>query len=276
MMRARSPALLLRLALAAGGQAVGAPAAAQSAGGRGPAATLVLTIRGGVVTGGGLWTVGPQPFCSQVGTACQPGAYDTLRLTRTLGASLVAGVGVSYFPSRTLGFQGEITYLGFSLDDGCTVLNGGASRETQQICGSIQGQSNTSGAISFFAGVLARAAAHRVLSPYLRAGVGLVAIDRSTVDVSGIDSTGQVFGVLIDDSPRELAFGAVLGAGLTFALGPGYQFRLEGQDVVSGLDRATGPAGASLRPPIASRAFHHFALTMGLDVVLEQKRGRRY
>ncbi len=269
MRPSRLPAPLALSLLVAG---LPARAAAQS----GPEANLVLTAAAGVVTGGGLWTVGRQPFCSKVGTPCMASEYDTLRLTRATSSSLTVGASVTYFPSPVLGFHGEITYLGFPLSDGCTVLNAGATRPTQQICNSIQGHSSTSGAIAFFAGVIARATPRRAISPYVRGGVGLVTIDQSTIDVSGADSTGQLYGVLIDEKPKHLALGAVLGAGFTFSLGPGYQFRIEGLDVVSSLARVARAADATLRPPVQDRVFHHFALTMGLDVVLEHKRGRRY
>jgi hypothetical protein len=38
----------------------------------------------------------------------------------------------------------------------------------------------------------------------------------------------------------------------------------------------TGPANDLAIAPTASKYYHHFALVMGLDIVLERKRGRRY
>lgn len=239
-------------------------------------ANLIITVAAGVVTGGDLWTIARQPYCPVFAGGGCASPYDTLRLSRATSSSLMLGASVTYFPGPIVGFQGEMTYLGFPLSDACAVLNPGATRQSEQICGNIQGQSNTSGAISFFAGLVTRVTPRRAISPYMRAGVGLVAIDRSTVDVSGADSTGRVYGVLVDDSPRRLAVGGVVAAGITMPLGPGYQFRLEGRDVMSSLDRVAGAANASLRPPVDSGWFHHFALTLGLDIVLEQKRGRRY
>jgi len=60
------------------------------------------------------------------------------------------------------------------------------------------------------------------------------------------------------------------------ALGRAYQFRFEARDAVARFEQVTGAADALLLPPTGTRFFHHFVFTMGLDVVLEQKRGRRY
>jgi hypothetical protein len=38
----------------------------------------------------------------------------------------------------------------------------------------------------------------------------------------------------------------------------------------------TGPSDDFLRPPTETRIYHHIALTLGLGVILEKSRGRRY
>jgi hypothetical protein len=237
--------------------------------------SLVLSATAGVITGGSLWIIAGQPFCpTPPGSGCS--GADTLRLARATDASIMIGASVSYFPSPAFGLEGDITYFGFALSNACAVTNLNPTRESTQICNDVQGSSSTSGAIALFGGVIARAAPRGSVSPYVRVGVGLTTIDQSTIDLAGADSAGAVYAVLIDESPKRVAVSALLGAGLTMPLGPGYQFRLEGKDVMSRFDRATGPADLLLRPPVAGRFFHHFALTLGFDVVLEQKRGRRY
>ncbi len=242
----------------------------------GSQASLVVTVSGGVINGGALWTIGRQPFCPTYASGSCAAAYDTLRLARETGSSIMVGAAVSYFPNPVVGIEGEITYLGLPLSDGCAVLNAGPTRQTLQVCNNIQGVSQSTGAISFFASVVARATPRGAISPFVRGGVGLVAFDHSTIEMSGADTSGRAYQVLIDDNPKRIAVSAVLGGGATFPLGPGYQFRLEVRDVISGFERATGPADASLLPPTDTRFYHHFALTMGLDIVLERQRGRRY
>ena len=70
-----------------------------------------------------------------------------------------------------------------------------------------------------------------------------------------------------------------LAAGFTQPLGKdgGYQVRLEMRDVISSFERVTGQADpTTLIAPTEIKYYHHLALTLGLDVVLERQRGRRY
>jgi hypothetical protein len=130
-----------------------------------------------------------------------------------------------------------------------------------------------------FVGVTLRASTRRTISPYLRGSVGLVNQARSTIELTGayVDGTGfHERLVIADPNPGHNSpmFGAA--AGFTTPLGSGYQFRFEVRDAVVSLERVTGPANALATAPTASRYYHHFALILGLDVVLERKRGRRY
>jgi len=248
------------------------PAAAQ----RGSEPNLVLTLFGGVVTGGSLWAIGRQPVCLVPAGSPSCSSYDTLRLARDVSSSINIGAAVSYFPVPTFGLHGEMAYLGLPLQDACAVVYASGTQKTTQVCQNIHGTSNTTGAVSFLASALFRVTPRAPLSPYLRAGFGVVAFDQSTIDVSGPDALGEVYQVIGDDNPRRLAASFVFGGGVTLALGSGYQFRLEGRDVVAGFERVTGAADNLGVPPTGTRYYHHLALSMGLDVVLEQKRGRRY
>src|SRR6266516_4188890 len=242
----RGPRLLL-LALLAGASVAPARSAAQT----GPQPNLVLTLAAGVVDGAALWTIPRQPFCPVYsGGTCNAPA-DTLRLAREQGSSITIGAAVSYFPGPSVGIQAEMAYLGLPLRDACALLNSSPppTTQSQQLCANMQGASHSTGAISFVASALVRAAARHQLSPYQ---------------------------VLVDDSPQRLALSFVAGAGFTVALGPAYQFRFEARDAIARFERVTGASDASLLPPTGTKFFHHFVLTMGLDVVLEQKRGRRY
>ena len=263
---------LLPLALLAGASVAPGRSAAQT----GPQPNLVLTLAAGVVDGAALWTIPRQPFCpAYPGSTCTAPA-DTLRLAREQGSSITIGAAVSYFPGPSVGIQAEMAYFGLPLRDACVVLNASPTRLTEQLCASAQGASHSTGAISFVASALVRAAARHQLSPYLRGGVGLVAFDHSTIELVGADTTGQAFQILRDESPQRLALSVVAGAGLTLALGRAYQFRFEARDAVARFERVTDAADALLVPPTGTRFFHHFVFTMGVDVVLEQKRGRRY
>jgi len=254
------------------------PAAAQT----GSEANLVFTIFGGTVTGHSLWSVGKQPL-TVLGTS----NYDTLDLSRSVTSSMVLGLVATYFVSPHVGVHLELSYLGLPVESRCNGLffhpDSNAFMDlhrNQQVCDDVESQQADGGAITIFGGVTLRAAPRRTISPYVRANLGLVNEPRSTIEMAGafIDSDGLLKErqVLADASPRRTSVMYGAAAGFTSPLGPGYAFRFEVRDIVVSLDRLTAPANALGIGPIASKSYHHVSLTLGLDVVLERKRGRRY
>ncbi len=243
-------------------------------------AQLVLTILGGAVSGHSLWEVDRQP----VAVAGVPGEYDTLHLTREVSSSIVVGASATYFFSPHLGMHAEISYIGLPYDDGCTDvhLSPADSGRIQGACNDIASRAGAGGSISLFVGATLRASASRSLSPYVRGNFGIVTMPHSAVQVVGNYLTilgPQPVPIIDDPSPRSSAPLFGFAAGVTQPLGKdgGYQFRLEVRDAITSFERVTGRADpATLLAPTESRYYHHFSLTLGLDVVLEQARGRRY
>ena len=234
--------------------------------------TMVLTISAGVITGHPLWGIPKQPICLPGGTG-QCGAsptYDTLSFRRTVGGGLMGGVAASFFPGGAIGWQVEMNYLAPTLENACTPVYV-SSAYSQQICDEISGSAISAGTLALYGGVTARVAARRAISPYIRGGVGLTIANRSTL---ALESTSKA--VVIDNSPDRMAASFHLGIGLTAKLGPGYQYRIEVRDILATQQRLDGPVNSLGQGPTSSRTYSHFALTMGLDVVLEKKRGRRY
>jgi hypothetical protein len=254
------------------------PAVAQT----GSQSNLVLTILGGAVTGHDLWTIDKQPLCviPSGGGACSSN-YDTLRLSRSIGSSIMLGVSGSYYPSPHVGVHAELSYLGLPTDASCSApsYNADPENKNQQLCDEIQAQTGGGGAISVFAGVVLRAAPRRTVSPYLRGSLGFVNQAHSSTEVVGgfTDGTGFHERLVIAD-PKQGRTSVMLGfgAGFTSPLSAGYQFRIEVRDAIVSLERLTGPANALGAAPTATRTYHHIALALGIDVVLERKRGRRY
>jgi hypothetical protein len=252
----------------------------------GSEASLVLTIFAGTVTGHTLWTVERQPL-SVLGSS--PTRYDTLRIVRSTNSSLMLGATGTYFVTPHVGFHVEISYMGLGFDSDCSALFlnpdssvGGTidQRRNGQVCDDIQSQGVSGGAISVFGGVTLRAASRGSFSPYVRGNIGFVNLSQTSIDVAGafVDTDNQVKirQVVLDQNPRRTSFLLGVAAGFTSPVGPGYQFRLEIRDQIIQFDRLTGPGSAAGANPIARKGYHHFALALGLDVVLERKRGRRY
>ena len=249
----------------------------------GPQPTLVLTIFAGVVTGHSLWRVNGQPYevRGAAPTFAPSGLYDTLNISRTVGSSLAGGMSATMFPSSNFGFQAEVAYLGLPLENGCvgTFYNSDAEQKNQQLCNNVSATSVSGSALGVFLGVLFRGAPRGSLSPYLRAGGGLTFISRSTIAMEGeFVSGGGTYSkaIVVDPKPRETSPSLLFGVGLTTTLGPGYQFRLEVRDVLASQTRLDAPVNGLGIGPSSTKMYHHVGLTMGLDVVLERKRGRRY
>ena len=247
-----------------------------------PQPTIVLTISAGAVTGHHLWTVDKQPLCVlNPGGGCT-GTYDTLRISRSISPSLILGASGTYFPSPHLGFHAEISYLGLPIDDTCTpvFLNPDPpSNRGEQMCDNLTAARGTGGAISLFGGATLRAASSKAISPYVRFNIGVVNLSSSTTEVVGsyVDAGSLQERQIIEDiNGQGWSFMLGAAAGITTPLGPGYQFRLEVRDIVNSMTRLTGPADDFGVAPTESKYFHHLGLVMGLDIVLERKRGRRY
>jgi hypothetical protein len=268
-MNARSYALLALFL-------VGRSASAQT----GDQPNLVLTVFAGVTAGHSLWSIQGQPFCSDA--ACGTSSpYDTFNLSRDITSSLVAGVGATFFSSSHVGIHGEISYMGLSFEDHCRDVFASTSPRNAEVCARANSSSLSTSAIVFSAGVLFRASARHPISPYGRAGLMLTTTSSGTIQMPSFYTDGgtqppQPIAILEDANPKKSGFGFQVGAGFTSRLGPGYQVRFEVRDLVIPLERANGIAGGNREPPKTTRLYHHVALALGIDVVLEKKRGRRY
>jgi hypothetical protein len=240
-----------------------------------------------------LWTLYDQPIRVLVANGdtlnVLPGQYDTLDLHRRITPGLAIGASGTYFPKPGLGFQGEIAFLGMTTESECAIRQSqppAINDVAPQLCASLEGQSVATSAVSFSVGVVGRFAAGRSVSPYLLGGVGFITRTRSTIEMLGYyrgpDGAPIAETVLLDTMPSNTAMHVNLGAGLAFSLGPGYQLRFEGRDVIAELDGVTGlanpqdPITSSLSPPHGGAFHHNFVFMVALDVVFEQRRGRRY
>lgn len=262
------------------------PAAAQSA----DRPNLVLTIFGGYRMGHKLWTLHNQPFVVIDYVANNldsvSAQHDTLDLSREVTPSFILGLTASYFRGKHVGFEGEMVFLGMSLDSRCAIRRFDAADSADinpALCATINGASVPMSAVAFSAGVILRATPNTAATPYVALSGGLVTRARGTTEMAGafVDNAGNInsFTVIADDKATRNALSAQLSAGVMVPLGPGYQIRFEGRDVYTRLDYVSGladPTEVPLHPPHGARYGHHLAFVVGLDVVLERKRGRRY
>lgn len=271
----RTPTLVLLPVLAFAPLAA-APLAAQATRDQ---AQLTIGLSGGLVTGSHLWSVGNQPisFGGQ--------ALDTFALSRRLGQSLVIGFQGSYFFSSHVGVAAQAVLLSLGYDDQCTQVAASGDGQAAETCNSIHGRS-TSGSISMLTGgLILRGSPRGAFSPYFRADVGLSMNTQSPLALSGSYRSTQpgVAGesvelpIYVDERNTRVAPAGALAAGITTQIARGYQIRTEIRDNLVSFRRVAGPTGRDGLPPPERASYRHvFSITVGFDVVLERRRGRRY
>ena len=251
---------------------------------------LVLTIFGGFRAGHQLWTLQDQPFAviDYVGGNLYPDSTrrDTLTVAREVTPSFIAGLSASYFRGPHLGVAAEMAFLSMSLNSRCALGRLDASDTADinpALCNSLNGASVAMSAVEFSAGLILRGTPNPTATPYIGLSGGLVTRTRGTIEVNGafVDNGGILNSIpmIADDKATRTNLSALLTAGMVVPMSPGYQIRLEGRDVYTRLDYPSGladPRAVPLHPPHGARYGHHLAFVVGLDVVLERKRGRRY
>jgi hypothetical protein len=246
------------------------PAFAQRTGDQ---ARLIFTILAGYVGGKDLWSVGAQPV--QLTTQA-----DTFALQRRIRSHIAVGFRGTYFPGENLGLAVEGFLVGLGFEDGCRHAFSSGSTDASNTCQSIQGDTKAATAVVLSAGPVFRVNSRKLLSPYAMANLGLAISTQSSLRTIGQfpSSAGNVSVIIYDDDhDSRIAPALGLGAGFTAALGKGYQLRWEVRDNIVGVQRVTGSTTQmGLVPPHELEYKHLFSMTIGFDVVLERRRGRRY
>lgn len=236
-------------------------------------ARLVFTVSGGVVAGRHLWSIENQPVQFTV-------PADTFAVGRRIRSTIAVGFGGAYYPKEQLGIGVEGFLIGLGFEDSCRLAFSSGSVEAATTCESIQGATKSASAVALSAGPILRTKASGLISPYARANLGFVISNQSSLRMIGrfptpIGTAERI--VYDDDHDSRIAPSFALGLGFTAAVAKGYQLRWEIRDNIVGLQRVTGSTPQSdLVPPHELTFKHLFSMTVGFDVVLERRRGRRY
>jgi opacity protein-like surface antigen len=235
----------------------------------GDRARLVFTISGSYINGKGLWTQ-PESFEVDVG-------QTDIVLGRSIQSTIGAALGATYYPRDKLGFTVEGYLLGLGFDDACRVTFTEANDAVATACANIDDQEKSAAAAAFSVGAIYRIASRDWISPFARASAGLLFTNQSSIVVSGTTSEGALLPIYEDDNRSRVrpAFG--LGVGASMVLSRGYHLRWEVRDNILGVERVTGPVSTiGLEPPHETDYKHLFSVLIGIDVILERQRGRRY
>jgi hypothetical protein len=250
--------------------ALPAPAWAQRTGDQ---ARLIFTLSAGVIGGKDLWSVGPQPI--------QPtDPSDTLALTRKIRSTLAIGFSGTYFPGAHFGVEIDGLLVGLGFEDTCRQLFSAGPSNTAAACQDIQGAEKAATAVVLAAGPVYRFNSQSLISPYARASAGLIFSNQSPLRTIGDCNTSIGPGNIVvydDDHESRVDPAFLLGVGFTAAVARGYQIRWEVRDNIVGVNRITGATSqANVVPPHKLDYKHLLSMTIGFDVVLERRRGRRY
>lgn len=239
-------------------------------------AKLMFSVGIGQTTGGGtLWSVGRQPFI------ISPSVTDTLAVSRAFRRSLDLVLSGTYFPGNNLGINVEAQLLGLGTEDNCRITSLTSDDLTRDLCNSIGKTSRTGSSAALSGGLVYRIASQQPLHPYVRVNLGLLVTQQSFIKMagdvegaSGFPSTATLFE---DNNPSSVKPYLSFGGGVVAVIAKGYQFRFELRDNWVSVPTVTGSTSRQgLKPPHDFVGKHILSATIGFDVVLERKRGRRY
>jgi hypothetical protein len=249
---------------------------------------LIFTISGGMLTGGRLWSI-PQQLA--MATVAVGYTWDTVSLGRKLRTGFAATLAATYFRSPHLGYSLEAGFFGIATEAACSPVvpfHLTTDNVNQKACAYLQGQNLRGDAVGLLAGLVWRFTTGGT-QPYLRAAGGGAILGSSFAEAVApvlVSNNGQsTVWFLADQNHKELTWMVSLGAGVMLPLAPGYQLRFEVRDLIVALPYPTGPAtdtgavansNALPQPPIGLKAMNLASVMIGLDVVLERRRGRRY
>ena len=236
---------------------------------------LVFTVSGAYVQGRGLWTVNGQPVQQSVDDTTS--ITDLYTINRSIKRTFGAGFSGTYYPGETIGLTADAFLLGLGFDDSCRLAEPVESARNREICNDIDQQEKSAAAVTLSTGAVFRFFSRELISPFARVSAGLLFSNQSSVLTQGVRNDGVLLTIYEDSDRTRVSPSFALGVGATMPIGRAYHLRWEVRDNIVGIETVTGPTSAPrFEPPHERRYKHMFSVLIGIDVVLERNRGRRY
>ena len=229
---------------------------------------LVHTSGGGVV-----WGVPNQPILVS-------GGDDTLALQRELNSGFGFVFSANYAPGRYIGAAADLLIMGLGSGDRCRIVRTGGSTFTEDLCGSLENTEYSSSTTILAGGLVLKPGFQGTVQPYARLMGGFGVVQQSLIQTGGVVRTASGLAdvtIYRDDGGTLFSPYYAIAIGATAAAGTGWQFRWELRESylrLPGINGATTRQG--LTPSTTTHGHHLFSFTVGVDIVLERKRGRRY
>jgi hypothetical protein len=245
-----------------------APVAAQRTGDQ---SRLIFTVSAAYISGTGLWTIPNQPIQNLL-------PADTLFLSRSVSNNIGAGFSATYFRGAHLGLTGAAFLLGLGYEDHCHLAAPLQDAQSTRICEDIDAQDKSAAAVALSVGAIVRVASREFISPFARVSAGLLFNNQSSIFMAGFDpADGALHVIYDDDKTSRVGPDFEIGVGTTVALSKGYHLRWEVRDNFVGIARVTQPTSlVGTIPPHETSYKQLWSIHVGVDVILERQRGRRY
>jgi hypothetical protein len=246
-----------------------APIAAQKTGDQ---SRLVFTVSAAYITGKGLWTIPNQQIFKDGLTP------DILFLSRSISNNPGASFSATYFKGSHVGLTADAFLLGLGYEDRCHLAVPEKDAQNTRICEDIDTQNKSAAAVAISVGAIVRVASREFISPFARVGAGLLFNNQSSVFMAGFDpQDGALHIIYNDDKTSRVRPNFEFGVGTTVAVSKGYHLRFEVRDNFVGIVRVNEPTpNVGTIPPHGTTYRQLWSLHVGVDVILERIRGRRY
>ncbi len=234
---------------------------------------LLVGLSVGWVGGADLWEVPNQPITA-IGQQ-----QDLFALARRLRSNIAVQGQVTYFPQAALGLTGEVGYLGLGTEDRCRLTTSSGDFSNEAACQAANGLQRSASAVGVLAGITLRPLSRATLQPYGRVLAGLVLAPRSMVELAPVfgELQNTVLPIYLPENSAEAKPAGALAIGVATSPNGGSQFRVELRGTWVRLSQVDGPsAREGLVPDNSGRFVMVPSLTVGFDIVLEKRRGRRY
>lgn len=245
------------------------PLAAQT----GDESRLVVGMSFGYIGDADLWSVSNQPV------PASGNQTDLFDLDRRLRSNITVSGQVTYFPKPNIGFSGEIGYTGLGTEESCRLARTSGDFINEQACLSINGSDRSAAAVNLLGGITLRAASRSGIQPYLRILAGISLVPRNPVELAAVfgEFENTLLPIFQRDGSSDVKPTGALAIGFATSPNGGSQFRVELRGTWVRLSSVDGPSTQlGVVPPHSSRFVLVPSLTVGFDIVLEKRRGRRY
>ena len=236
-------------------------------------AQLTVGFAVGYIHGSRLWSVNQQPIINL------DRSQDLLNIQRTLTSNLTLSAQGTYFRSSHFGYTGEFTYIGLGTEDNCDLAGTAGGEPGGPACEALKGDTRPASAVSMMGGVIWRPISRTAFQPYVKGMLGAALVPHSTLLVAAnwgtqLENRMEIY---TRENSRMIRPAGTLGAGISTAPSAGYQLSVEVRETWAVIPVVTGPTQYQLlQAPSANRVKMFPSFMVGLNVVLERRRGRRY